>query len=113
MQLKIKQGVDLKKYGFVNYSKNDQDCYKVCSKDGVGVIVTVISGNIDFYVDIELRSPNTDDYYTLDDYSFDIDRYEDDVNMILCQEQELKDFATLFATLMNDNVIEVVKGETK
>jgi hypothetical protein len=108
MQLKIKQGVDLKKYGFVRYNKTDNDCYKVCSKDGLGIVVTVIGGVLSFWAEVDRIPPNTENYFTLDDNAFDEETFRDDVSDLLCEEVELKTFETLLGRLIEDNVVEVI-----
>lgn len=111
MKLKVKAHTDLSKYGFVRYNKTDNDCYKVCSKNGLGIVVTVIDGKLDFWAEVDRIAPRTENYFTLDDNAFDEETYRDDVNDLLCEEQELKDFATLLARLYDDKVLEVVVGE--
>ncbi len=111
MKLKIKEGVDLKKYGFVNYRKTDNDCYKACVKDGLGVIVTVIDGVLSFWGEVDRIPPQTDNYFTLDENAFDENNFRDDVGDLLCDEVELKSFETLLGRLIEDNAIQIIKEE--
>jgi hypothetical protein len=111
MKLKIKQGVDLKKYGFVNYNKIDNDCYKACIKDGLGIVVTVMNGVLGFWAEVDRTAPRTDNYYTLDANAFDEEAYKKDVEDMLSGDVEITSFEKLLGNLMEDNAIEVIKGE--
>lgn len=109
LKLKIRNGVDLKKYGFVASGVDNRIWFNTIYKGDLGMLVEIVDGVLYFHASVDTLPPNEDDYFSSEEGGFDYREYVDDVSDKLCQEQELPKFSELLATLLADNVIEVVK----
>lgn len=107
MQLKIKAGTDLLKYGFTQYKKQPHKYYINCTKGDLTIAVEVDNLVLTFYAQIEAAGPDLDTYYDSETRELNMSTFTDDYDQITNQHENIQDFADLLALLISDNVLEV------
>lgn len=109
LKLKIRDGVNLKKYGFIPSTLDNRIWINSIYKGDLGMVVEVVDSVLYFHASVDTLAPNEDNYFSSEEGGFDYREYVSDVSDKLCQEQELPKFSELLASLLADNVIEVAR----
>lgn len=103
--LKIKQGVDLVKYGF-NKNKLTNLFFKVIGSSDAWLFVQVNKDNeLEFFVEHDVSFPDSEDYYN--GGSFNDRAFEDKLSEVSYGEVNItSEFSVLLARFIFDGVIE-------
>jgi len=109
LKLKIREGVDLSEYGFVQSRQDNSNWYRAIYKGDLGITIEVINNELYFYASVDALAPDEDKYFGSEEGGFDYRSYKDDVENMLCQEVQLDAFSEVLAGLLADNIIQVAK----
>jgi hypothetical protein len=104
--LKIKQGVDVSKYGFVK-NKSSGFYFQQIGSNTNWLFVQVNDKNeIEFWITHDIATPDTEDYFD-DECGYDSRGLDEKLLEISYGELDItKEFNSLLAKLIADNVIE-------
>lgn len=103
--LKLKQGVEVEKYGF-NKVGMDGNKFALFGNGSLYLYVGInFKNELEFTVEIDDVAPLADEYYH-DDGGFNYERYDEEVSDILSQRVDIPQFSEVLAKMIADDVFE-------